>query len=95
MRNKVGARRVEADLTEREWAAIQAGAISESKLQDLIRPVGIDRMRELATPRTNKVEMTEGKIAQAKAMKEAGFTLAAIAERLGVSSTTASKAIKS
>lgn len=95
MRNKVGARRVEADLTEREWKAIQAGAISESKLQDLIRPVGIDRMRELATPRTNRVEMTEGKIAQAKAMKEAGFTLAAIAERLGVSSATASKAIKS
>lgn len=94
MRNKVGAKRVEVDLSEKEWEAIQKGAISETKLQGLIRPVGIDRLRELATPRTNASTLSDAKVAQARAMKDAGFTLAAIAEKLGVSASTISRSMK-
>lgn len=93
MRKKVGAKRVEADLSEKEWEAIQKGAISSTKLQDLIKPVGIDRMRELATPKPSTT-LSQSKVNQISSMKAAGFTIAAIADKLGVSPSTVSKYLK-
>lgn len=93
-RAKVGAKRVEEDLTEKEWAAIQAGAISDTKLQQLIRPVGIDRLRKLATPKTDDMTISDATVSRIKAMRDAGFTLGAIAEKLGVSPSTVSKYLK-
>jgi transposase len=77
----------EMELTQAEWNAIQAGAISTNKLEKILRNGDLDRIRELATPKT-KILMTSSNVSRAKQMLAAGYTQAEVAERLGVSLTT-------
>lgn len=93
-RLRVGANKkdVMVKITDREWEAIQAGAISTTKLTQILNVTDETRVKELATPKT-KVTMTSAKIARAKAMLNAGCTQAEVAERLGVSVSTLSKAL--
>lgn len=81
-------------ISEKEWEAIQAGAISDSKLSQILRYADADRVRELATPRT-KTQLSTAKINKVKAMARSGYTNAEIAEALGVSSSAVSKYLKS
>lgn len=92
-RIKVGAKRQPIVLTDKEWEAIQAGAISENTLTKIIAHTDTDSLRSKATPRNNKV-LTEGKIAKLKAMNDSGYTNTEIAEALGVSTSTIIKYIK-
>ena len=77
-------------ITDEEWSAIQAGAISETKLKQILTKADPDRVRELATPR-NKTGLSSGKVALIKSMAGSNYSLAEIAERLGVSPSTVSK----
>lgn len=77
-------------ITDKEWAAIQAGAISETKLKQILTKADPDRVRELATPRT-KTGLSSGKVALIKSMAGSNYSLAEIAERLGVSPSTVNK----
>ena len=92
-RLKVGAKRKPVDITDREWEAIQAGAISSSMLDKIINSTDSDTLRQLAMPRTTTV-MSTAKIGRAKAMSSAGYTTAEIAKALGVSTSTVTKALK-
>lgn len=92
-RIKVGAKRKPVDITDKEWEAIQAGAISSSMLDKIINSTDSDTLRQLAMPRTTTV-MSDAKINRAKSMANAGYTTAEIAKALGVSSSTITKAIK-
>jgi hypothetical protein len=83
-RIRTGAKKELIEITPREWEAIQAGAITNNKLTDILKNSDIDQIRELATPRTNVV-MTPTKKARARAMESAGYTQADIADALGVS----------
>lgn len=89
-RTKVGAKRTPVTITDREWEAIQAGAISESKLYQIISHADIDAVRKLATPRTTST-LSTAKINKAFAMQSSGYTTSEIAEALGVSATTVHK----
>lgn len=80
-------------ITESEWAAIQAGAITESKLNKIIANADIKILRQMATPRTTST-ITPAKLSQIKALQNSNYTLAQIADRLGVSPSTVSKALK-
>lgn len=73
--------------TQEEWDAIQAGAISNSKLNEILYHADMDSIRKLATPR-DKPLMTSNKIQRAQAMLDLGYTRAEIAHQLGVSITT-------
>jgi DNA-binding CsgD family transcriptional regulator len=75
------------EITPREWQAIQAGAISTKKLNDILDNGDIDAIRRLATPRT-KLVMTSGKQARATQMLADGYTLAEVADQLGVALST-------
>jgi DNA-binding CsgD family transcriptional regulator len=86
-RVRVGAKKQRIELTEREWDAIQAGAISPSRLRQILQNADIDDIRRLATPK-QKVLMTGAKTARAQAMLAAGYTQAEVADALGVSLTT-------
>lgn len=86
-RARTGAGKQRIAITPQEWAAIQAGAISNNKLLDILTNADLDVVRELATPRT-KVKMTNAKLSRAKAMVSLGYTQAEIADQLGVSLTT-------
>ena len=80
-------------ITDREWEAIQAGAISNSKLKDILNNTDIKDLRERATPRS-KTTLSDAKVSKAKAMQASNYTLSEIAEALGVSSSTVSKYLK-
>lgn len=93
-RSQVGAKRTHIDLTDSEWEAIQAGAISESKLVSIINNVKPERLRELSTPRTSKTELSTAKKNKIKFMENSGYTTAEIAEALGVSTTAISNVLR-
>jgi hypothetical protein len=91
-RVRVGAKKEQVRFTPREWEAVQARAISSSKLIEILNNADMDEVRKLATPRTQKV-MSTSKIALAKSMLKRGYTLDDVAAQFGVSTSTISNAI--
>lgn len=79
-------------ITDREWEAIQAGAISENNLNKILNNADIGVLRQKATPKAT-VELSQAKIDRIKAMSSS-YTLSQIADKLGISSSTVSKYLK-
>ena len=92
-RQRVGAQRQEVDISDREWEAIQAGAISENQLYDILKATDIDKLRERATPRETTT-LSNAKITKIDAMKASGYTIDEIAKAIGVSTSTVNKYLK-
>ena len=92
-RIKVGASRKEIEITQREWDAIQAGAISTHKLEQILANANIDILRKFAMPKTTLV-LSPAKIRRIENMARSGYTTSEIAKALGVSVTTVSKTLK-
>jgi predicted transcriptional regulator len=86
-RNQVGAKRELVKITDKEWEAIQAGAISEAKLQQIINNADIDVLRQKATPRSTTA-LSTAKVNKINAMSKSGYSTAEIAKALGVSTST-------
>lgn len=86
-RARTGAKKQQIVFSDKEWEAIQAGAIAPTKLDQILSNSDLDRVRELATPRTALL-MTSTKTARATAMLASGYTRAEVADALGVSLTT-------
>lgn len=80
------------DITDREWEAIQAGAISNNKLTQILRNTDEKAIKERATPKDKPV-MTASKIARAKSLLNMGYTQAEVADYLGVSVSTINKQV--
>jgi hypothetical protein len=87
MRIRTGYQKNMIQITDSEWDAIQAGAISNHKLEQILDKADLDRVKELATPRT-EILMTPSKRTRALSMARLGYTQAEIAQQLGVSLTT-------
>lgn len=81
------------DITDSEWEAIQAGAISETKLKKILNNTDIDKLRERATPKATST-MSKAQVNRMKAMAASNYTLAEIAQKMGVSPATVSKYLK-
>ncbi len=79
-------------ITPKEWEAIQEGAISDSKLTQILRYTDTKTIRAMAMPKTVNT-LSTAKVSKAKAMANSGYTLAEIAESLGVSTSTISRYI--
>jgi len=77
-------------ITDREWEAIQKGAITDTKLTSILRYADSDVVRQRAMPKTTGTltAAQEGKI---KAMLASGHTYAEIAEAMGKSTSTIAK----
>ena len=80
-------------ITDREWEAIQAGAITESKLKQILNNTDPDALRQRATPRTT-TELSTAKVNKIIAMSNSNHTIGEIANSLGVSTSTVSKYLK-
>lgn len=80
------------NITDSEWEAIQAGAISDVKLTEILNNTDIDKLRERATPKT-RITLTSSQVGRIKALS-ANYTIAEIAKKLGKSPTTISNALK-
>lgn len=92
-RNEVGASRSPITITTKEWEAIQSGAISESKLIQILNYVDKDNLRQLTSPRSSTT-LSEAKINKLKAMANSDYTLSEIADSIGVSTSTVSEYLK-
>lgn len=89
----VGAKRTTIKISDREWEAIQAGAISENILSSILDNTDIDSVRQRATPRAS-TNLSAAKVNKIKNMNNRGYTVAEIAESLGVSTSTISGYLK-
>lgn len=86
-RVRTGARKQRIALTQREWDAIQAGAISNHMLNKILANTDLDQVKTFATPRTPRV-ISSAKLARANQMLIAGYTQSEVASQLGVSVST-------
>ena len=92
-RRQVGAKKEMIEISEREWEAIQAGAISTNKLQQILNNANMDTVKQMAMPKsTNK--LSPAKIDHIATLKESGYTNEQIAKKLGVSTSTIVKYMK-
>ena len=89
-RNKLGAARTTVDITDDEWEAIEAGAISPNKLSQILQNTDTAVIREKATPKA-KNTLSEAKVNKLKCMVASGYSNAEIAEALGISPSTVTK----
>lgn len=80
------------DISDREWEAIQAGAISDSKVERILQNADLAKVRQQATPKTT-TSLSAAKIAKIRAMSNT-YTIAEIADSMGISSSTVSKYMK-
>lgn len=93
-RIQMGAERIKIPLDEKRWEAIQAGAISESQLIKILNNADIDEVRQYATPRSTST-LSLAKVSKIEAMQASGnYSIAEIAQAVGVSSSTVSKYLK-
>jgi DNA-binding Lrp family transcriptional regulator len=88
----VGAKKSQIQITEKEWEAIQARAISNTKLLDILKNADMDIVRKLAAPR--ELKLSTAKSTRAKLLLDKGYTYAQVAETLGVSTTTLREELK-
>lgn len=80
-------------ITDREWEAIQAGAISENTLIKILNNTDTDNLRERATPRTTTT-LSTAKMSKIKSMNASNYSISEIAKACGVSTSTVSKYLK-
>lgn len=93
-RAEVGAKKEPVVITDREWDAIQANAISFTKLTQILNNTDQEAFKQRATPRSS-TSLTSSQIALIKSMSGSGmYTQKEIAERLGVSTSTVSLALR-
>ena len=88
-RYEVGSKRYEVKISDREWEAIQAGAISETTLRGILQHADPDRVKQLATPRSQR-EISDVQKNRIRNLEQSGYTNAEIAAAVGVSSSTVS-----
>lgn len=92
-RQTVGAKRTSISITDREWEAIQAGAISENVLKSILDNTDKDNLRERATPRTYN-SLSQAQINRIKSKAASGYSTAEIARQMGISASSVSKYMK-
>ena len=80
-------------ITDKEWAAIQAGAISENVLKKILNNTDVDSLRERATPRATTT-LSQAKINRIKSLSASNYTASEIAKKLGISASTVSNYLK-
>lgn len=88
-RDSVGAngRKSKVTFTDKEWEAVQAGAISDNMLMKFLNSSDSDEIVKRAMPKT-AVVMTSVKLSKAKAMLRSGYSYAEIAKACGVPEST-------
>lgn len=91
--NAVSRRDRNIKIDDKEWEAIQAGAISESKLERILNNTDIDELRQRATPKQT-VSLSPAKVNQIKRLSSSNYTLDEIARKLNLSTSTVSKYLK-
>lgn len=91
----VGAKRSKIIITDKQWEAIQSGAVSANTLRGIYQYADKDELKKKATPRGSATKIRPGQVNRMKAMQAAGATRAEIAQALGVSVSTVNNYLSS
>jgi hypothetical protein len=86
-RNRTGAGKTKINITQDEWNAIQAGAVSTNQLNKILNNSDADTVKALALPK-HAPKLTSTKLTRAKSMLASGYTQAEVADALGIGLTT-------
>lgn len=89
-RSRYGAHNARFIITEKEWEAVQKGAFSKNRLEQILRYADQDVVRKLATPH-DEIKLSDADIRRIKGLSAKGETNAAIAARMHVSLSTVIK----
>ena len=92
-RHRTSAKKDRVVFSDREWEAIQAGAISKSMLTDLLKNANLDQVKSLATPR-EKGTVSPARATRIKNLMASGYTQAQVAKAVGVSTSMVSQVLK-
>lgn len=96
-RRSVGAKKLvigsdDNPLTPKEWEAIQAHAISRSKLRDILNNSDMNVVRKYAMPKT-KTGLAPAKLSRAKMLLNSGYSRKEVCDQLDISESTLIDAI--
>lgn len=86
-RLQTGASKQQIKIEPKEWEAIQAGAISTNKLKSIVQNSDLDVLKQLAMPREMR-GVTPAQESRINVLESRGYTLAEIADAVGVSTST-------
>jgi len=91
-RDAVGAKKQQVDITDKEWEAIQAGAIHDTTLTKILNNANLDTVKRLATPHDKPPvsAATKSKVLSmfnAKTSSGPSYTLSDISEATGLSTS--------
>lgn len=86
-RRELGAKKETIKISDSEWEAIQAGAVSPNKLKQILNNSDMDVVKKMAMPKNSKA-LSDAKVAHITTLKASGYTTAQIAKKLGVSTST-------
>lgn len=93
-RRRFGGRKNRIDITDKEWEAIQAGAISNNILSEILLNTDLKTIQQKALPKTYGDLMSPSKLSRAKSMLNSGYTSSEVANALGVSVSTLNKSLE-
>ena len=82
-RSRINAKKPTIEITPREWEAIEMGAVSPTKLSNILRNANMDVVRKYATPRIESTGLSTAKQNRASALLKAGYTIAEVASAVG------------
>ena len=91
-RYRVKAKKTNIDISDRQWDAIQAGAISNAKLEEILKNTDVDKLKKRALPRTPK-GISSAKLATARLRLNNGYSPSEVADSLGISVSTLYRAL--
>lgn len=91
-RNRTGAKKQQVKISDLEWEAIQSGAISTNRLNQILNNADLDAVKQLATPKTHRL-LNSNNVNRAVAMIRNGYTQAEVADALGVSVSTLKRSL--
>jgi transcriptional regulator with XRE-family HTH domain len=92
---KIVSKQAPFDISEREWEAIQAGALHKSEVKEIINRANSDQVKKYAMPKnTNYSTLSAANLAHARAMINSGYTQADVAASFNISPSTLSKLLR-
>ena len=92
-RNRIGAKKESIVIDDSEWEAIQSGAITKTKLKEILNNTSDEEIKKHAIPRSS-TGLSDAKVARAKSLIDAGYTLSEIAADFGCSVSTLTNSLE-
>ena len=89
-RAETGAKSSRLSLTDREWDAINAGAITYTRAKTILSKVDPDELKQRSMPKQSK-GLTPTQKSRIEHLRASGYTQAQIASSMGISSSTVNK----